>query len=216
MTEADDLTIVRPSVQQHESAVDRMSETPTQIHPRRWVGGLLGFAALAFFVGALGFGGWRSYSQQREVAATAEEQRDFIPKVRVATVQASDPIMLVALPATTSAFASANIFARATGYIDKDWPAEYFASLARDLAVRGIVGALADAEEEEGLRGVDRGREGSGGGGAAGGDGDRAELEALERGGRRFRRCGHHEEEAEAERPPLHWRILNAGSPSRL
>ena len=119
MTEADDLTIVRPSVQQHESAVDRMSETPTQIHPRRWVGGLLGFAALAFFVGALGFGGWRSYSQQREVAATAEEQRDFIPKVRVATVQASDPIMLVALPATTSAFASANIFARATGYIDK-------------------------------------------------------------------------------------------------
>lgn len=119
MTEADDLAIVRPSVQQHEPAVDRKSETPTQIRPRRWVGGLLGFAALVLFVGALAFGGWRSYSQQREVAATAEEQRDFIPKVRVATVQASDPIMLVALPATTSAFASANIFARATGYIDK-------------------------------------------------------------------------------------------------
>jgi RND family efflux transporter MFP subunit len=39
--------------------------------------------------------------------------------VRVATVQASDATVLVTLPATTSAFSVANMFARASGYIDK-------------------------------------------------------------------------------------------------
>ena len=48
---------------------------------------------------------------------TAKQRRDFVPNVRVAAVRASDGIILVSLPATTSAFAAANIFARATGYI---------------------------------------------------------------------------------------------------
>ncbi len=51
--------------------------------------------------------------------ATAEQERDFVPQVRVATVEPSDDIEVVKLPATTSAFASANIFARASGYIAK-------------------------------------------------------------------------------------------------
>ena len=41
-------------------------------------------------VGALGFGAWRHYSQQREVMATSEQRRNFVPSVRVATVRASD------------------------------------------------------------------------------------------------------------------------------
>ena len=51
--------------------------------------------------------------------ATAEQIRDFVPSVRVATVQASDATVPVTLPATTSAFSVANMFARASGYIDK-------------------------------------------------------------------------------------------------
>ena len=50
---------------------------------------------------------------------TAKQIRDFVPSVRVATVQAGDGTVLVTLPATTSAFSVANMFARASGYIDK-------------------------------------------------------------------------------------------------
>jgi RND family efflux transporter MFP subunit len=51
--------------------------------------------------------------------ATAEQQRDFVPTLRVAKVEASDPFEVVTLPATTLAFAAANIYARASGYIGK-------------------------------------------------------------------------------------------------
>jgi RND family efflux transporter MFP subunit len=51
--------------------------------------------------------------------ATAEQARDFVPRVRVATVAASPTTVSVTLPGTTAAFAAANIFARATGYIVK-------------------------------------------------------------------------------------------------
>jgi RND family efflux transporter MFP subunit len=69
--------------------------------------------------GGLALGASRSYSQQRQVMATAEQIRDFVPSVRVATVQASEATVLVSLPATASAFSVANMFARASGYIDK-------------------------------------------------------------------------------------------------
>ena len=49
----------------------------------------------------------------------AGQHHEFVPKVRVGTVKASDPITLVSLPATTSAFSVANLFARASGYIEK-------------------------------------------------------------------------------------------------
>jgi RND family efflux transporter MFP subunit len=49
---------------------------------------------------------------------TAAQRRDFVPNVRVATVRASDGTIVVTLPATTSAFAAANINARASGYIE--------------------------------------------------------------------------------------------------
>ena len=51
--------------------------------------------------------------------ATAEQERDFVPSVRVATVKANAAVMSVTLPATTAAFAQAEIYARATGYIGK-------------------------------------------------------------------------------------------------
>jgi RND family efflux transporter MFP subunit len=55
----------------------------------------------------------------RQVMATAEQIRDFIPSVRVASVRANPRNSVVTLPATTAAFAEANIYARATGYIEK-------------------------------------------------------------------------------------------------
>jgi RND family efflux transporter MFP subunit len=51
--------------------------------------------------------------------ATAEQERDFVPGVRVATIGASPGTISVTLPGTTAAFAAANIYARATGYIAK-------------------------------------------------------------------------------------------------
>ena len=48
---------------------------------------------------------------------TTEQQQDFVPTVRVAKARAVDSKMTVSLPATTLAFAAANIYARTNGYI---------------------------------------------------------------------------------------------------
>jgi RND family efflux transporter MFP subunit len=71
------------------------------------------------FAGALTSGAWTHLTQYRLTAAASEAERDLIPQVRVAAVQPSGDTETVSLPATTSAFASANIFARASGYIGK-------------------------------------------------------------------------------------------------
>lgn len=82
-------------------------------------GRLFGLSVLGLLAVGLAFGARNHYEQNRAVAATAEAQRDLAPQVRVATVKASGNDTVVRLPATTSAFAVANIFARASGYIDK-------------------------------------------------------------------------------------------------
>lgn len=93
---------------------------PVEDKPRRRPGaGLFSAAALLVFVGAIGAGGWRHYRAEREVAATAEQARTFVPQVRVAAVRASSSRMTVTLPATTAAFEAANIFARTSGYVEK-------------------------------------------------------------------------------------------------
>ncbi len=107
---------------EHESALDRKTtDAPKEMPDARGRRGARLFGLGAFFLLAAGlaFGASRSYSKQREVTATAEQIRDFVPSVRVATVRASDATVLVTLPATTSAFSVANIYARASGYIDK-------------------------------------------------------------------------------------------------
>ena len=86
---------------------------------RRWGAVLLGFGVLLLLGGGLAFGARRYYQQNQEVMATSERLRDFVPNVRVATVSANSDDVLVTLPATTAAFATANIYARASGYIDK-------------------------------------------------------------------------------------------------
>jgi RND family efflux transporter MFP subunit len=105
-----------------ESVIDRTIGEASKDRPdtrRRRGAQLFGLGAFLLLAAGLAFGASRSYSQQRQVMATAEQIRDFVPSVRVATVEASDATVLVTLPATTSAFSVANMFARASGYIDK-------------------------------------------------------------------------------------------------
>ena len=80
---------------------------------------LLGGGALLLLVGGLAFGASQLRAQNRQVMAISEQQQNFVPNVRVDAVRASDSTMVVSLPATTLAFAAANIFARANGYIEK-------------------------------------------------------------------------------------------------
>jgi RND family efflux transporter MFP subunit len=101
--------------------VDRAPETPPNRtgKPRGFGGRLLFGAIVLLLLGGLGAGAWRHYQAQLTVAATAAENRDFVPTVRVATVRASDGFSTVSLPATTTAFEAANIFARTSGYVEK-------------------------------------------------------------------------------------------------
>src|ERR1700732_5382507 len=83
-----------------EPAVDRKTGKAPKDRPdtrRRW-GLLFGLGAFLLFAGALAFGASRYYSQQRKVIDTAERIRDFVPSVRVATVQASPGNIVITLP----------------------------------------------------------------------------------------------------------------------
>src|SRR5262245_28873695 len=93
-------------------AGERASSTP----PRRWTGWVLGAGALLLLGGGLGLGAWRYQAQQHAAVATAELQKDLVPQLRTATVKPGNATTLVSLPGTTSAFATADIFARASGY----------------------------------------------------------------------------------------------------
>jgi RND family efflux transporter MFP subunit len=94
---------------------------PAVVPVTKWASGrnLLGLAVVLLLVGALAFGFWRHYSLHAQVIATAEQRQDFVPTVRTAAVHASGSTMSVSWPGTTDAFAQANIYARASGYISK-------------------------------------------------------------------------------------------------
>jgi len=77
----------------------------------------LGLGALLVLLGGLAIGVWQHYTLHLQVMAAAEQHHDFVPRVRVAAVQASPGTMSVTLPATTNAFETVDIFARASGYI---------------------------------------------------------------------------------------------------
>jgi RND family efflux transporter MFP subunit len=92
----------------------------TETPQRRSRGGMLfGSIALLLLVGGLAIGGWRHYQAERAVAATQHQAETAVPNVRVAAVRAGESKITVTLPATTTAFEAANIFARTSGYIEK-------------------------------------------------------------------------------------------------
>src|SRR3984893_564504 len=101
---------------------DRQTEKAPQprLKARRRLGvPLFALGALSLLAGGVALGASRHYAQHQHVMATAERERDFVPSMRVAAVEASPGIVSVVLPGTTAAFTDANIYARATGYIAK-------------------------------------------------------------------------------------------------
>jgi hypothetical protein len=98
---------------QHNPAVDRDTGNPPKHRPGvllpRWGGRLFALGAFLLLAAGLSLGAWRHYSQHQEVMATAAQDRDFVPRVRVATVEPNLGIVPVTLPGTTAAFVDANI-----------------------------------------------------------------------------------------------------------
>ena len=104
-----------------DRGTDRVVELPSvaRRRRRRYGGALFGGIALLLLLGGIGMGAWHHTEAERAVAVTGQQSRTFVPEVRVATVRVSDRKISVALPATTTAFEAANIFARTSGYIEK-------------------------------------------------------------------------------------------------
>src|SRR3984957_19717076 len=110
----------RPFDAEGTAEADRATEQPGDGREKRKRRGRLTVLGVAIVLaGALTAGAWTHLTQYRLSADAAEQERDFVPQVRVASVEPSSAIDVVSLPATTSAFADANIFARASGYIAK-------------------------------------------------------------------------------------------------
>src|SRR5262245_6623827 len=106
----------------HDATEERATARPLPRPPGkpRGRGGLLLGLGVVLVLGAgLMLGGWRHYSQARAALETTEQSRDRVTNVRVAAVLASAPDVVVTLPATTLPFTSANIYARASGYISE-------------------------------------------------------------------------------------------------
>ena len=78
----------------------------------------LGLGVLLLIAVGVAYGAWRHLAQSRQVMETTRQQQDFVPTVQVATARAADNETIISLPGTTLAFAAANIFARASGYIE--------------------------------------------------------------------------------------------------
>ena len=106
--------------QDHHTLKREIESPPPKDRPRarrRWGGRLVALGGVVALTGGLSLGAWGNYSQWRQVMATAEQERDFVPTLRAATVESSPGTMSVTLPGTTASFADANIYARATGYV---------------------------------------------------------------------------------------------------
>ncbi len=86
---------------------------------RRSKARLFGLGALLLLGGGLAFGAFRYYEQRQQTLAETEQRQNFVPSVRTATIKPAAATVSITLPGTTAAFATANIFARATGYIEK-------------------------------------------------------------------------------------------------
>lgn len=80
----------------------------------RWI---LGIVVLLVLAGGLSLGAWRYVTTHRAAIAFTEQRQNLVPRVRVGAVQQNTDFVVATLPATTSAFSTANIFARASGYI---------------------------------------------------------------------------------------------------
>jgi RND family efflux transporter MFP subunit len=125
MNRSNDVEDLPPNVEKMDDQPETATKPPPGappaashkvIRPRSlW---LLGLSVLLPLAVSVAYAASQHNARGRQVMRTAEQQRYFVPTVRVAKVRAADGEMTVSLPGTTLAFASANIFARANGYIE--------------------------------------------------------------------------------------------------
>jgi RND family efflux transporter MFP subunit len=108
--EADDREVTPPTPS---------SRAPDPHRTRRQTRGrwLFALAVVLPLAGGLAYGARGHYTAERAVTSFARQERNFVPSVRVAEVRASDSTITITQPATTLAFAAANIYARTSGYI---------------------------------------------------------------------------------------------------
>jgi RND family efflux transporter MFP subunit len=110
----------RPKSDEIAEAARVVELPPSVMRKRRRSGGaLVGASAMLLVLGGLAIGGWRHYQATLEAAVVAQQIRTVVPSVRVAAVRDSGNKIIVSLPATTTAFEAANIFARTSGYVEK-------------------------------------------------------------------------------------------------
>jgi RND family efflux transporter MFP subunit len=107
------------SVEDRQTPASREADKPAPPKTSGTGRQILMIGVLLLLIAALGFGFWRHYSLNAEVMATAKANHEFVPSVRTALVRASGSVISVTWPGTTEAFAQANIYARASGYISK-------------------------------------------------------------------------------------------------
>jgi RND family efflux transporter MFP subunit len=118
MNDIGDPFVGQPHIRDHAPRTDKSGRAPPPARKGSWRRRLVGLVAILPLAGGLAYGGWRHYGATRAVMATAQQERDFVPDVRVAQVRASGNIITITQPATTLAFEAANIFARTSGYIE--------------------------------------------------------------------------------------------------
>jgi RND family efflux transporter MFP subunit len=106
-----------------ESEAERHIEAPPLVSPmpvRRSRGAaIFGGVVLLGGLAGLAWGVWRHYEAEEMVRRTMAQQQALVPTVRTAAVVASGSVSTLTLPATTTAFEAANIFARTSGYVEK-------------------------------------------------------------------------------------------------
>jgi RND family efflux transporter MFP subunit len=78
---------------------------------------ILMLGCLLLLCATLGIGFWQHYAVRGQLMPTIGQPQAPVLNVRTALVRANPGIISVRLPAITQAFAQANIFARASGYI---------------------------------------------------------------------------------------------------
>ncbi len=84
---------------------------------RRVIARLLGVLAIAIVVGLVGFGVWSRSSRNAEADAAMQTRLNSIPSVRTIVAKADSNPRIIELTGNMTAFDSATLFARATGYI---------------------------------------------------------------------------------------------------
>src|ERR1700737_4664371 len=60
-------------------------------HVRRRGGRLFALGGFLLLAGGLTLGGWENYALKQQVMVTAKQERDFVPSLHVATVEANPP-----------------------------------------------------------------------------------------------------------------------------